>query len=84
MTKQELANFIDQTLLSQEATEEQVEKFCQQAKEYGFASVCINPVFVSTALKRPFSKIGRSPSTSLWNISEQAVKNSETDIITQS
>lgn len=51
MTKQELANFIDQTLLSQEATEEQVKKFCQQAKEYGFASVCINPVFVSTAAK---------------------------------
>ncbi len=51
MTKKELAQFIDQTLLSPEATESQVEEFCKQAKEYGFASVCINPVYVSLAAK---------------------------------
>ena len=51
MTKQELAKFIDQTLLSPEATEAQVEEFCIQAKQYGFASVCINQAFVSVASK---------------------------------
>ncbi|MGN0730160.1 deoxyribose-phosphate aldolase [Treponema sp.] len=49
MTKQELAKFIDQTLLSPEATKKQAEDFCKTAKEYGFASVCINPVFVPLA-----------------------------------
>ena len=40
---------IDHTLLKPEATEAQVTKLCQEALEYGFASVCINPYYVPLA-----------------------------------
>ncbi|MFQ5677166.1 MAG: deoxyribose-phosphate aldolase [bacterium] len=42
----ELAKFIDHTLLKPDATHDQIEKLCQEALQYGFASVCINPVWV--------------------------------------
>ncbi|HHW03306.1 MAG TPA: deoxyribose-phosphate aldolase [Thermoanaerobacterales bacterium] len=44
-----LAKFIDHTLLKPEATSEQIEALCKEAKEYGFASVCINPCRVKLA-----------------------------------
>ncbi|HEY6952353.1 MAG TPA: deoxyribose-phosphate aldolase [Bacteroidota bacterium] len=37
---------IDHTLLKPEATRQQVEELCAEAKQYGFASVCINPGYV--------------------------------------
>lgn len=37
---------IDHTILKPEATKEQVEKLCREAKEYGFASVCVNSSYV--------------------------------------
>ncbi|MDH7480015.1 MAG: deoxyribose-phosphate aldolase [Syntrophomonadaceae bacterium] len=40
---------IDQTLLRPEATRRQVEELCAQAKEIGFAAVCIFPQWVSLA-----------------------------------
>ena len=40
---------IDHTLLKPEATKEQVEKLCAEAKEYTFASVCVNPTWVKTS-----------------------------------
>lgn len=51
MNKNELAQMIDQTLLSATATADEVEKFCREAGTYGFASVCVNPVFVPLAHK---------------------------------
>ena len=42
-------SLIDHTLLSPFATKEQIEKLCSEAKEYGFASVCINPCHVKLA-----------------------------------
>jgi len=42
-----MQKYIDHTLLKPEATEEQVIKICTQAKEYGFASVCVNPYYTS-------------------------------------
>ncbi|MDF2682820.1 MAG: deoC [Brevibacillus sp.] len=44
-----LATYIDHTLLKPEATKEQIMKLCVEAREYGFASVCINPAFVELA-----------------------------------
>ena len=44
--KVSIARMIDHTLLKPEATPEQVEKLCLEARKYEFASVCINPVFV--------------------------------------
>ncbi|MBO7639541.1 MAG: deoxyribose-phosphate aldolase [Treponema sp.] len=49
MNKNELAGMIDQTLLSQTATEKQIKEFCITAEQYGFASVCVNPEHVKTA-----------------------------------
>lgn len=37
---------IDHTLLKPEATQEMIDKLCQEAKQYDFASVCVNPVWV--------------------------------------
>lgn len=47
----ELAALIDHTLLSPEATESDITEFCSQARQFGFASVCINPCNIATALK---------------------------------
>ena len=40
---------IDHTLLKQDATKQQIEKLCAEAKEYVFASVCVNPTWVKTS-----------------------------------
>lgn len=45
----ELSKYIDHTLLKSDATESQIEKLCQEAAEYNFKSVCINPAWVSKA-----------------------------------
>ncbi|MFC1745265.1 deoxyribose-phosphate aldolase [Candidatus Riflebacteria bacterium] len=42
-----LARFIDHTLLKPEATARDIEKLCAAAKKYNFASVCVNPHYVS-------------------------------------
>ena len=41
-----VAGMIDHTLLKQNASEEQIKKLCQEAKEYHFCSVCVNPCYV--------------------------------------
>lgn len=46
-----IANMIDHTLLKPEATEEQIVQLCTEAKQYGFASVCVNPSWVKTAAR---------------------------------
>lgn len=43
---QNYAAMIDHTLLKAEATQKQVEQICAEAKQYGFASVCVNPTWV--------------------------------------
>ncbi len=48
-TKKSVAAMIDHTLLKQNATKEQIAKLCEEAKEYGFASVCVNPGYVPEA-----------------------------------
>lgn len=42
----ELKNYIDHTILKAEATREQVKKFCEEAIQYKFASVVVNPYYV--------------------------------------
>jgi deoxyribose-phosphate aldolase len=42
-----VAGMIDHTLLKQDATPEQIKTLCKEAKDYSFASVCINPCYVS-------------------------------------
>jgi len=43
---QNFARMIDHTLLKAEATQEQIEKLCAEAKQFSFASVCVNPTWV--------------------------------------
>ncbi|PCJ17492.1 MAG: deoxyribose-phosphate aldolase [Candidatus Cloacimonadota bacterium] len=45
----ELARYIDHTFLKPETTKKEIEKLCAEAKQYQFASVCINPYYVSLA-----------------------------------
>ena len=42
----DIAKYIDHTLLRPDATFDQITKLCQEAREFGFASVCINPCYV--------------------------------------
>lgn len=42
---QDIVKFIDHTLLKPEATPAEIEKLCKEAKEYHFASVCVNPPY---------------------------------------
>ena len=42
---------IDHTLLASDAVESQIKKICDEAKEYHFASVCVNPCWVSFCAK---------------------------------
>lgn len=46
---QKIASMIDHTLLSPEATENMIKDLCKEAKEYGFAAVCVNPFYVKLA-----------------------------------
>jgi deoxyribose-phosphate aldolase len=45
----DLAGMIDHTLLKANATEAEIVKLAEEAKEYKFASVCVNPTWVKTA-----------------------------------
>ena len=49
--KQNIANMIDHTVLKAFSTKEDVIKVCNEAKEYGFFSVCINPTHIELAKK---------------------------------
>ncbi|WP_174730138.1 deoxyribose-phosphate aldolase [Mesobacillus harenae] len=44
-----IAEMIDHTLLKADAKKSQVETLCQEAREYKFASVCVNPTWVKYA-----------------------------------
>ncbi|HET8667118.1 MAG TPA: deoxyribose-phosphate aldolase [Terriglobales bacterium] len=44
-----VARAIDHTVLKPEATPEQVKKLCIEAKQYGFAAVCVQPCYVELA-----------------------------------
>ncbi len=48
MSLEHIAGLIDHTLLKPDATWIDVQTLCTEALEYGFASVCVNPYWVST------------------------------------
>jgi deoxyribose-phosphate aldolase len=45
----EIARLIDHTLLKPEASREDIQRLCEEAIDYGFVSVCVNPWNVSQA-----------------------------------
>ncbi len=46
-----VAGMIDHTLLKPDATKREIETLCSEAKEFGFASVCVNPTWVATCAR---------------------------------
>jgi deoxyribose-phosphate aldolase len=42
----DLARYIDHTLLRPDATADDVDRLCEEARAYGFAAVCVNPTWV--------------------------------------
>src|SRR3954453_6865709 len=48
-TAHDWASLIDHTLLKPEATEADIKKLCDEARQFGFASVCVNPGWVKKA-----------------------------------
>ena len=52
MAGEELATYIDHTQLKPDATAEQVLQLCDEARNYGFAAVCIAPCYVQLAKER--------------------------------
>ena len=49
MKREELAKYIDHTNLKAYASKEEIKKLCDEAKEYGFYAVCVNPYRVKDA-----------------------------------
>ncbi len=45
----QVARYIDHTLLKPDATRDEILKICEEGARYGFASVCINPIWVREA-----------------------------------
>jgi len=48
----DLARYIDHTLLRPDASAADIDKLCDEAAEYHFASVCVNPTWVRRAATR--------------------------------
>jgi deoxyribose-phosphate aldolase len=51
LSRERLAKHIDHTLLRPEASEQEVSKLCQEAADFGFYSVCVNPLYVTKAVE---------------------------------
>lgn len=86
-----LAKYIDHTLLKPEATEDQINKLVEEAKEYEFASVCVNPTWVSSCyseLKDTPVKVctvigfplGATSTEAKVSETEQAIKDGATEV----
>lgn len=91
VTPELVAKMIDHTLLKATATPEEVEALCLEAKKYGFASVCVNPVNVRLAarfLKGSAVKVctvigfplGANTSTIKAAEAKEAVENGATEV----
>jgi deoxyribose-phosphate aldolase len=49
LTESDIARLIDHTLLKPDATQDEIRKLCEEALQYQFASVCVNPWNVAQA-----------------------------------
>lgn len=48
----DLARFIDHTLLRPDATADDIDALCDEARTFGFAAVCVNPTWVRRCAQR--------------------------------
>lgn len=56
-----IARSIDHTLLRPDATPADIRKICAEARQYGFASVCVNPYWVPLATQALAAEMAGSP-----------------------
>ncbi|NEO15486.1 MULTISPECIES: deoxyribose-phosphate aldolase [unclassified Moorena] len=87
----DIAPLIDHALLIPTATPEQVEKWCQEADQYKFATVCVPPVYVKQAAKLLHSRVPKvctvigfpsgatTPTAKLYE-AQEAVENGATEL----
>ncbi len=86
-----VASLIDHTLLKPDASRSDIERICSEAREFSFASVCVNPCWVSFAaeqLSGTFIKVctvigfplGANESRSKLFESELALSHSATEL----
>ncbi len=52
LTRTQLASMIDHTLLKAEATAKQIDRLCDEALQFHFVAVCVNPIHVRRAAQR--------------------------------
>lgn len=86
-----IAGLIDHTLLKPDATEAMIEQLCQEARQYHFASVCVNPTHVRFAAAQLVGSdvkvcavvgfpLGASTTTAKVTETEQAIAGGATEI----
>jgi deoxyribose-phosphate aldolase len=91
MKSEQIATMIDHTLLKADSTQQEIIKLCEEAKQYNFATVCVNPYWVRLAVQElKDSKVGITTvigfplgsSTSLVKSTEasDAIQNGATEI----
>ena len=49
----DIAKMIDHTMLKADATKDTILRYCEEAKDNGFASVCVNSSYVALVAKAP-------------------------------
>ncbi|MBI5058275.1 deoxyribose-phosphate aldolase [candidate division KSB1 bacterium] len=50
MNLREFARYFDHTALKPETTPANIEQLCRETRDYGFAAVCVNPVYAQMAV----------------------------------
>jgi deoxyribose-phosphate aldolase len=87
----DLASKIDHTMLKPDATPDEIRELCSEAKKYSFASVCVNPGYVSLCSSflagtnvRVCTVVGFPLGATTTEVkkfeTEQAIKNGATEI----
>jgi deoxyribose-phosphate aldolase len=91
LNKKTIAKFIDHTDIRREAKAKDIKQLCQEAKEYGFRSVCVRPKWVKFARKQlkgtkikisvlVDSPMGLSPYKKRMNICKKTKKEGADDL----
>ena len=86
-----IASFIDHTLLAPTATGRDIDTLCEEAATYGFASVCVQPMWVARATARLRGKspavctvvgfpLGATTATSKAFETKEAIEHGATEI----
>ena len=86
LSSQDLAGMIDHTLLKPDATISEINQLCEEAIQYNFASVCVNPSYVETCFNLIKSSnvkvctvigfpLGATTTQSKFLEAEEAIKN---------